>query len=101
MSCDVGHRRDSDLTLGWLRHRPVATAPIRPLAWKPPYATDMALKRQKNKINGPKCSHKSGAERHVGGAQLSPAGEQGLPAALGEAGPLAFIIMALTATLNP
>ena len=24
--------------LQWLWHRPVATAPIRPLAWEPPYA---------------------------------------------------------------
>ena len=28
---------------------PAATALIRPLAWKPPYAVDMALKRQKTK----------------------------------------------------
>jgi len=36
----------------WLWHRPVATAPIRPLAWEPPYATSAALeeaKRQKKK----------------------------------------------------
>ena len=31
----------------WLRHRPVATALIRPLAWEPPYAAGAALKRQK------------------------------------------------------
>ena len=30
-------------------HRPVATAPIRPLAWEPPYASGAALKRQTNK----------------------------------------------------
>ena len=29
----------------WLWCRPVATAPIRPLAWEPPYATGAALKR--------------------------------------------------------
>ena len=29
--------------------RLVATAPIRPLAWEPPYAADENLKRQKNK----------------------------------------------------
>ena len=28
---------------------PVATAPIRPLAWEPPYAVGAALKRQKNR----------------------------------------------------
>jgi len=27
----------------------VATAPIRPLAWEPPYAAGEALKRQKDK----------------------------------------------------
>ena len=36
----------------WLWRRPVATSPIRPLAWKPPYAagaTQEMAKRQKNK----------------------------------------------------
>ena len=33
----------------WLWYRPVATAPIRPLAWDPPYAASVALKRQKKK----------------------------------------------------
>ena len=47
MSCGVGHRRGSDLA--WLWCRLVATAPIRPLAWEPPYATGVALKRQKDK----------------------------------------------------
>ena len=49
MSCDVGHRQGSDPALLWLWHRPVATAPIWPLAWKPPYATGLALKSKKNK----------------------------------------------------
>ena len=53
MSCGIGHKRGSDLALLWLWHRPVATAPNRPLAWEPPYAVgavqEMA-KRQK-KIN--------------------------------------------------
>ena len=31
----------------WLWHRPAATAVIRPLAWEPPCATSLALKRQK------------------------------------------------------
>ena len=36
----------------WLWYRPVVTAPIKPLAWQPPYATYAALKRQiKDKIN--------------------------------------------------
>ena len=41
----MGCRRGSDLVWLWLWHRPVATAPIRPLAWEPPYAGDEALKR--------------------------------------------------------
>ena len=38
VSCGVGHRHVSDPALLWLWHRLVATAPIRPLAWEPPYA---------------------------------------------------------------
>ena len=52
MSCGVGHRRGSDLALLWLWRRPVATAPIRPLGWEPPYAWGAALEktnRQKKK----------------------------------------------------
>ena len=33
----------------WLCRRPVATAPINPLAWEPPYATCVALKSKKKK----------------------------------------------------
>ena len=49
MSYGVGDRRRSDLALLWLWHRPVARAPIRPLAWEPPHAVGTALKRQKEK----------------------------------------------------
>ena len=49
MSCGVGCRRISDPTWLWLWHRLVATAPIRPLAWEPPYAADMALERAKKR----------------------------------------------------
>ena len=45
MSCGVGHRRSLDLALLWLWCRLVATAPIRTLAWEPPYAIDVALKK--------------------------------------------------------
>ena len=38
-----------DLALLWLWCRPVATAPIGPLAREPPYAKGEALKRQKKK----------------------------------------------------
>ena len=44
MSCGVGRR-------------PAATAPIRPLAWEPPYTTGVALKRQKKKKKKSKSYH--------------------------------------------
>ena len=47
MSCGVGRRRGSGPTLPWLWHRPVATAPVRPLAWVPPYAAGAALEKTK------------------------------------------------------
>ena len=43
MSCGVGCRHSSDPALLW----PEATAPIRPLAWEPPYAAGGALKAKK------------------------------------------------------
>ena len=51
MTCSVGHRRGSDPTLLWLRSRLVATAAIRPLAWEPLYAVDVAIKDKKIKKN--------------------------------------------------
>ena len=42
MSCGVVHRHGLDLALLWLWRRPVATAPIQPLAWEPPYAVGAA-----------------------------------------------------------
>ena len=57
MSWDVGCTHDWDPVLLWCR--PVATAPIRPLAWEPPYAVGVAQeitkkkkKRKKNLITG-------------------------------------------------
>ena len=52
MSCGIGCRRGSDPALLWLWRRPVATAPIRRLAWEPLYAAGAAqeiAKRQKKK----------------------------------------------------
>ena len=49
VSCGVGRRHGSDLVLLWLWRRSVATAPTRLLAWEPPYAEGVALKRQKKK----------------------------------------------------
>ena len=46
MSCGVGCRLSWDPVWLW----PAAVAPIRPLAWEPPYAVDATLqKAQKEK----------------------------------------------------
>ena len=49
MSCGVGCRSGLDPALLWLCHRPVATAPIRPLAWETPYAMEVAQEKVKKK----------------------------------------------------
>ena len=49
MSSGAGHRRSSDPVLLWLWHRLAAVAPIRSLAWEPPYAAGATLKRKKTK----------------------------------------------------
>ena len=49
MSCGVVQRCGSDLALLWPWHRLAAVAPFRPLAWEPPCATDVALKKTKKK----------------------------------------------------
>ena len=49
MSCGVGRRCGLDPTLLCLRSRLTATAPIRPLAWEPPYAEGVALEKTKKK----------------------------------------------------
>ena len=58
MSYGVGCRRSSDPRLLWLRHRPVATDSIWPLAWEPPYAAgaaqEMAKKQKNNDDNNKK-----------------------------------------------
>ena len=55
MSCGVGYRPGLDPALLWLWRRPVAVAPIRSLAWEPPYAKgaaqEMAKRKEKNKKN--------------------------------------------------
>ena len=47
MSCGVGLRRSSDLALLWLWLAAIALT--HPLAWETPYATGVALKKQKKK----------------------------------------------------
>ena len=49
MSCGVGRRWGSGLTLLWLWRRQVVTAPIRPLAWELPDAECVAQKSKKKK----------------------------------------------------
>ena len=52
MSCGVGYRHSSDPALMQVWGRPAAVVAIRPLVWEPPYATGLALKRQKKKALG-------------------------------------------------
>ena len=47
----VGCRQDSDLALLWLWCGPAAVAPIRPLAWEPPYTLSVTLKSKKKKLD--------------------------------------------------
>jgi len=49
VSCGIGCRCGLDLALLCLWRRPAATAPIRPLAWEPPYTVGAALKKTKDK----------------------------------------------------
>ena len=49
MSFGVGCRRAPDPALLWLWRQPVATAPIQPLAWEPPYVVGAALEKAKSK----------------------------------------------------
>ena len=56
MSSGVGHKRSLDPALLWLWCRPVAAAPIHPLAWKPPNAKGAAKEREER----PKKKKKKG-----------------------------------------
>ena len=44
-------RRGLDPALLWLWRRPVAIAPIRPLAWEPPYAAGSGPRKGEKKKN--------------------------------------------------
>ena len=64
--CGVGCGRGSDPALLWLWRRPVATAPIQPLAWEPPYAAGAAqeiatttTKDKKKKQKNQKTHHQN------------------------------------------
>ena len=49
MSCGAVHRLGWDSALLWLRCRPASTAPIQLLAWEPPYAVGVALKKKRER----------------------------------------------------
>ena len=49
MGCGIGGRHSLDLALLCLQHRPGAVAPIRPLAWEPPYAVGVAQRKKERK----------------------------------------------------
>ena len=58
MSCGAGCRHGSDPALLWVWRGPVATVPIGPLAWEPPYAVgaaqEMAKRQNKTKQKKPR-----------------------------------------------
>ena len=54
LSYGLGSRLSWDPKLLWLWHRLAAVAPILLLAWKLPYATDVAPKSKTNKQKTPK-----------------------------------------------
>ena len=68
MSCGVGCRCGSGPALLWFWRRPAAVAPIRPLAWEPPYVVGAALERQKDK----KKKKKKIKENESQGGSFSP-----------------------------
>ena len=57
MSCGVACRPSLDPALLWLWCRPAMVAPIPPLAWEPPYAAGVALKKTKDQKKNNKVKH--------------------------------------------
>ena len=95
MSCGIGRRFGSDLTLLWLWLwcRLAAAAPIQPLAWEIPYATGAALKRKSKKKKKKEFEDgNSKALNQAGAMPRSHAREAGLPVGSAETGgPLAAL----------
>ena len=58
MSCVVGHRYGSDLTLLWLWLWLAAVVLIQPLAWEIPHAMGATLKTKKKKKKKKKTSER-------------------------------------------
>ena len=56
MSCGVGYRCGWDPELLWLWGRLASIAPIRLLAWEPPYAKEAALEMAKTHTQK-KCTY--------------------------------------------
>ena len=73
MSCGVGCRRGSDPALLWLWRRLAATAPIRPLAWEPPYAARAA---QENGKKTKKKKSKLKQKLNIKSKEMRPKGER-------------------------
>ena len=73
MSCGVACRRGSDPALLWLWFRPAATAPIRPLAWEPPYAAEAALEMAKRQKKRKKKKRKRSKANHMLSVLMFPA----------------------------
>ena len=73
MSC--GRRHSSDPELLWLWRRPVAAAPIGPLAWEPPYAAGVDLEKAKRKTN--KKKEQQQQKRKIDSANKKQKGEKG------------------------
>ena len=57
MNYGVYRRCGLNLSLLWLWYRPAATAPIRPLAWEPPYAVDVAVEKAKRPKKKKNCAN--------------------------------------------
>ena len=64
MNCGVGCRHASDPALLWLWYRLAAVAPIGPLAWEPPYAVGVALKKKKKKKKKDILAHITWVVKH-------------------------------------
>ena len=65
MSCGIDRRGSLDPALLCHWYRPVAITPIQPLAWKPPYAAGVALKRHKDKKKKKKFSQQYPSDHRV------------------------------------
>ena len=58
MRYGIDHRCGLDLAWLWLWCEPAATAPIPPVAWEPPYAMGVALKKKNKKQKQKKTRQK-------------------------------------------